>query len=116
MKKQITTQMEEKKAMTTQAKLQTFAELLEKQQIERLTAVGISYDGFGNSVKVRIVPGRKYTKVNVGCSGKYMVDKDGHIWGIKAYGQIHHGHHYGTLDTINDYYWGDYTAYKLKKN
>ena len=57
--------------------------------------------------------GNKYTKVDVGSSGKYMVDKESNIWGIKAYGQIHKGHFYGTLDTINDYFWGDYTARKI---
>ena len=56
--------------------------------------------------------GNKYTKVDIGSSGKYMIDKEGNIWGIKAYGQIHKGHYYGTLDTINQYYWGDYQAYK----
>jgi len=34
------------------------------------------------------------------------------IYGIKAYGVIHRGHYYGTLDTIADYDWSDYTAFK----
>jgi len=33
------------------------------------------------------------------------------IYGIKAYGVIHRGHYYGTLDEIDQWYWGDYTAY-----
>ena len=65
--------------------------------------------------KVTIKPGNKYTKVDVGSSGKYMVDlSDGAIYGIKAYGVIHKGHQYGTLDTIDDWFWGDYKA--VKKN
>ena len=61
--------------------------------------------------KVSIKPGKKYTKVDVGGSGKYMVDlSDGVIYGIKAYGVIHKGHIYGTLDTIDEWFWGDYTA------
>ena len=59
---------------------------------------------------VTVIPGKKYTKVDVGRSGKYMVDADGNIFGVKGYGVIHRGHHYGTLDTINEWYWGDYTA------
>lgn len=65
--------------------------------------------------KVNIKPGKKYTKVDIGGSGKYMVDlSDGAIYGIKAYGVIHKGHQYGTLDTIDDWFWGDYKA--VKKN
>lgn len=59
---------------------------------------------------VTVIPGKKYTKVDVGRSGKYMVDVDGNIFGVKGYGVIQRGHHYGTLDTINEWYWGDYTA------
>jgi signal peptidase I len=66
------------------------------------------------SFVVKVVPGKKYTKVDVGSSGKYMITEDGDIYGIKAYGVIHKGHHYGTVDTINEWYWGSYTAEKLK--
>lgn len=64
------------------------------------------------SVITKIVPGNKYTKIDVGSSGKYMVDADGNIFGIKAYGVIHRGQRYGTLDTIDNYYWGGYRAVK----
>jgi hypothetical protein len=50
--------------------------------------------------------------VDVGRSGKYMVTEDGEIFGIKGYGVIHRGHQYGTLDTIDEWFWGDYTAYR----
>lgn len=63
--------------------------------------------------KVNIKPGKKYTKVDIGGSGKYMVDlSDGAIYGIKAYGVIHKGHQYGTLDTVDQYDWGGYKAVK----
>ena len=58
--------------------------------------------------------GNKYIKIDVGNSGRYMIDKTGQIFGIKAYGVIHPGLYYGTMDTINDYYWGDYQAHKLE--
>ena len=64
-----------------------------------------------SAIFVSIKPGRKYTKVDVGTSGAYMVvNETGEIFGIKAYGVIHRGHQYGTLDTINNFYWGGYTA------
>ena len=57
--------------------------------------------------------GRKYANVDVGSSGRYMVElSTGAIYGIKGYGVIHRGHYYGTLDTVNDYEWGEYTAIK----
>jgi hypothetical protein len=54
-------------------------------------------------------PGKKFVKVNIGTSGRYMVDlNDGTIYGIKGYGTVHYGHVYGTLDTIHDWFWGEY--------
>jgi hypothetical protein len=94
-------------------KIKQFAELLEKQQIERLKKDNLGCEANIINVKVSIKEGKKYTKVNIGHSGRYMVDREGNIFGIKAYGVIHHGHYYGTLDTINQYYWGDYRAYKI---
>lgn len=96
-------------------KLEVLADLITKETRDRLHK---AYPGFNNEMldtnsRVIIVPGAKYTKLNIGGSGKYMVENDtGNIFGIKAYGVIHRGHYYGTLDTINQYYWGDYTAYK----
>jgi len=93
-------------------KLQNFATVLENDQLDRLKRAGWNCQGNIEECKVKIKPGKKYVKVDVGTSGKYMVDADGQIWGIKAYGVIHRGHYYGTLDTINHYYWGEYHAYK----
>ena len=64
---------------------------------------------------VRVVPGPKYTKVDIGpngnLSGKYMIDNEtGVIYGIKGYGKVHKGHVYGTLDTVGDWYWGGYVG------
>lgn len=60
---------------------------------------------------VWLVEGRKYWNVNVGDSGKYMVDKEtGTIYGIKAYGVPHKGHVYGTLATVAEWNWSGYTA------
>lgn len=64
----------------------------------------------------RLKMGRKYCNVDVGRSGKYMVElATGAIYGIKGYGVVHRGHYYGTLDTVDQYYWGEYRAV-LKAN
>jgi len=94
-----------------ESKLERFAELLEKEHIEYLREHDLGCDANIANARVSIKPGKKYVKVDVGRSGKYMIDGD-IIYGIKAYGVIHRGHCYGTLDTIDQYYWGDYTAVK----
>jgi len=103
--------------MITTEKIEAFRSLLQKQQIERLKKDNLDCQtNIDNSVTY-IKPGRKYTKVDVGGSGKYMVvNETGEIFGIKAYGVIHRGHKYGTLDTINDFYWGYYKAYRLSQS
>jgi len=56
---------------------------------------------------VKIAYGRKYINVDVGGSGVFMVVKEtGDIFGIKGYGTIHKGHHYGTLSTLADWDFG----------
>lgn len=68
--------------------------------------------------RVSVKPGKKYTKVDVGpehnMSGKYMIDHaTGVIYGIKAYGVVHKGHVYGTLDTVAEWDWSGYVARKV---
>ncbi len=93
-------------------KIKQFAELLEKQQIEYLYKNNIACEANILNVRVKIKEGKKYIKINIGTSGKYMIDREGNIFGIKAYGVIHKGHKFGTLDTTNNYYWGGYRGYK----
>lgn len=93
--------------MLTQ-KLQTFANLVHQETADRYRKQYQNLDA-EREAQITIKPGKKYTKIDVGRSGKYMVTNDtGEIYGIKAYGVIHKGKRYGTLDTIHDYYWGDY--------
>jgi len=95
-------------------KLKQFAKLVEKQTIETLKRrLGLTYTGWEKEAKTTIKQGKKYTKVDVGTSGKFMVDSDGNIFGIKGYGVIYRGHSYGTLDTIDQYYWGEFHPIKL---
>lgn len=96
-------------------KIQQFAQLLEQQQIEAMKQK--NYHNIliePHPYHSKVVPGRKYTKVDFGRSGKYMIENaTGDIYGIKAYGVIHKGHRFGNLDTINQWYWGEYTARKI---
>lgn len=64
---------------------------------------------------VKVKPGRKYTKVDVGRSGAFMVDAAGNIFGIKGYGVIHTGYRYGTLETVHEWFWGDMHPIKKKE-
>lgn len=99
----------------TDQRIQDLADRITRETTERYRAwqdkffPNANYDGTRDCTAT-IKPGAKYTKVDVGSSGKYMVDQDGRIFGTKAYGVIHRGHQYGTLDTIEDWYWGDYVA------
>lgn len=98
---------------TTTEKITALANLIH-EQTKQYYAERYTYD-FSNDVKVNVKEGEKYIKIDVGHSGKYMIEKStGNIYGIKGYGVIHRGHQYGTLDTVNEYYWGDYVARKLK--
>lgn len=88
-------------------KLKQFAALVEKDQIDYLHKVKLACESNVKNARTSIKEGVKYTKVDVGNSGKFMVvNATGDIYGIKAYGVIHKGHRYGTLDTTYDYYWG----------
>ena len=66
-----------------------------------------------DKIEVFVVPGRKYTKIDRGepghQSGYLMIDHNSlEIFGIKEYGRPHMKRRYGTLDTITDWYWGEY--------
>ena len=42
--------------------------------------------------------GKKYVKLDVGSSGRFMIEKSTDlVFGIKAYGVIHRGHRFGTV-------------------
>jgi len=102
--------------MTFQEKLERFAALVAEQQLKELTRNNLTCEANTLSAGTRIKPGRKYTKIDSGSDltqwiGRFMVENEtGEIYGIKAYGVIHRGHHYGNLDTIDNFYWGDHTV------
>ena len=66
---------------------------------------------------VQVKPGPVYTKIDRGPehnrSGMLMIENaTGMIYGIKGYGKVHRGHRYGTLDTVDQWYWGNYYPVK----
>jgi len=88
-------------------KIEALRTLIEKEYNEELHR---KYSNL-QSEPVTIKPGIKYSKVDIGRSGRYMVElSSGEIYGIKAYGVIHRGYRFGTLDTINEWNWGGYRA------
>ncbi len=91
-------------------KILALAALIQTQQEQRMRDEGFTVEeNIKSATTTRVKPGTKYTKVDIGSSGRFMVEMStGNIFGIKAYGQIHRGHFYGTLDTTDQYYWGDY--------
>ena len=102
--------------LTHNEKLELLAEVLRSETKERLEKDSLNTNGC-NEPCTRVVIGKKYVKIDIGrhqgqWSGAYMVDSDGNIFGIKAYGVINRGHQFGTLDTIHDYFWGNYRAVK----
>jgi hypothetical protein len=97
--------------MTTEEQLKHFADLVETSTLARLRAEGYTYTGIDNTAKVTVKPGTKYIKVDVGESGKYMIEAaTGDIYGIKAYGVIHRGHKYGNIASVDLWNWGGYHA------
>ena len=94
-------------------KLKQLCEKITKESIERLIFTKLDCQCNRDNVITHYITGKKYTKVDVGTSGRYMVDNvTQEIFGIKAYGVINKAHFYGTLDTIEDYFWGDFKAFK----
>lgn len=94
-----------------------FAQLVLEQTKERLARMYSAEQASWEQVAV--IPGRVYTKVNIGTrhsmSGKYMIENaTGIIYGIKGYGKVHKGHRYGTLETAAQWYWGDYVGYPVE--
>lgn len=96
--------------------VQGFAAVVQEQQRARFVkdyGAENAADVHKRAWVVTVKVGPKYTRVDVGDSGKYMVvNATGEIFGIKGYGVIHRGHYYGTLETVADWQWGDYHAFR----
>jgi hypothetical protein len=99
------------------AKIQLLCDRITSQTKETLKAKQLDCEVNLLNAKATYIIKNKYTYINIGGSGRYLVDnKTNEIYGIKAYGVINKSQFYGTLDTIDDYFWGDFKAYKIKEN
>ena len=101
--------------MSHHKKITDFAQKVEKEQTKEVKILypSLNADAVKRHSKVTLKPGKKYTKIDVGTSGKFMIDKNGGIFGIKGYGVINKKKQYGTLDTINEWNWGGYLPEKI---
>ena len=80
-------------------KIEKFAQLVEEQELAALISLCGSSKGNETSYLTHIKPKRKYIYVDVGNSGRYIIEGE-NVFGCKAYGVIHRGHFFGTLDDI----------------
>lgn len=100
--------------MNLQEKLQRLATMIQEQQMKSLKEKKLDCEVNLKNCITKIVPGNKYIKIDIGYSGRYMIDKKTEkIYGIKGYGVIHKGYQFGNLDTIDQYNWGEYYAVKI---
>ena len=84
---------------TFDEKIEAFRAQVEAQVRAEFDRKGYTDAVHERSMRVTVKAGRKYTKVDVGDSGRYMVEMDTErIFGIKGYGVVHRGKAYGTLD------------------
>ena len=106
-----------KPQLTLEEKIEALRTLIEDQKVEKF------YNEYHGTTltppQVRTVPGKKYVKIDVSpnsyghWSGCYMVEVETErVYGIKAYGVIHRGHYYGTLDNMLQMDWSGYRAFK----
>ena len=87
--------------------IEEFCTLVRESELRRLVSWGTDCElNRDQAHPIVRKPGKKYTKVDIGrpgadyASGKYMiVNETGDVYGIKAYGVIHKGKHYGNLNT-----------------
>lgn len=78
-----------------------FAKRVQEGEQASLRRVNLACEANLHNAETSVKPGRKWTKVDVGPSGKYMIDGEGNIYGIKGYGVPHLGHYYGNLSNPN---------------
>jgi hypothetical protein len=96
-------------------KIMRFKQLLEQQMLAHGLAKGLARELIDYCVSVHFA--RRYTRIDTGrpdapaSEGRYLVDNwTGQIFGLRAYGVPNKKKQYGTLDTIDDWDWGGYTA------
>ena len=92
--------------------IEQFADRVYRDRLEAFAKRGYKNLDPDHESATNIVKGIKYDKVDVGprnnWSGKFMIDKAGNIFGIKGYGVINKRKQWGTLETVDSFFWGEY--------
>ena len=83
---------------TVDARVLDFAAGIEAAELAGMIRRKCDCESNRQSIKTRIVQGKKYTRVDIGTSAAYMIDQVGNIYGCKGYGIVNTLHRYGTLD------------------
>lgn len=78
-----------------------FAQKVQNAEQESLKRHNLGCEANLNDAITHIHTGKKWVRVDSGSSGHYMINPQGQIYGIKAYGVPHLGHYYGTLENPN---------------
>jgi len=77
--------------------IKQFAKRVQEGEQASLRKAGMACKVNLDNCITEIKSGRKWTKINVGRAGKFMINPDGYIFGVKAYGVPNLRHCYGTL-------------------
>lgn len=80
-------------------KIKQFAAIVQEQERKAIITLCGSLNGNETAYLTHIKPKKKYTYVDVGYSGRYIVDGE-NVYGCKAYGVINRRHFFGTLTEI----------------
>lgn len=95
--------------MTTTEKLAAFAALVTEHKRAYMARNNYGDHQFSSIAATQVKIGKRWARVDVGESGKFMVEMaTEEIVGIKAYGVPHLGHRYGTLDQVAEWDWSEY--------
>jgi hypothetical protein len=86
-----------------------FAKIVLDQSRERMARDYTQWQA--DAITVEVIPGPKYTKIDRDHGHGYLMVENatGEIYGILGYGKVNKSHNYGTLDTVAEYFWGDYS-------
>jgi hypothetical protein len=84
------------------AQAQELADMI-TEELKTKSSLASHWDLHKNSNEIKAIPlktkNQKYIKINMGTSGKFMVDvSNGAIYGIKGYGKINKDHKYGNIE------------------
>lgn len=81
-------------------RLEQLRQAVESNEIRYFERMGY-HSQIGRATTAHLRSGKKYVKLDVGNSGRYMIDGD-KVYGIKAYGVIHRGHYHGTVQEFTE--------------